>query len=237
MKIQTLGSIVLMAASSAQALELAPFSARYEVLHDGKPTGETTLSLERDGDFWRYRLRVEGTKGLARIAQAEADQWVRLAVKGDALHPVLARAEVNTLFTHRRIITVFDAANGQVRWEGDLDHDRRGPLPLSERATNATLLNLQLGIALAAAPPAKTRLEFDVCEKGRCEAVAWTVLANAPLDSALGRLETRRARREQPNKQRVTTVWYALQGPPAPLRLSQTEAGRPKYELRRLTSR
>lgn len=220
--------------ASEQSLPLQPFSVRYQVLVEGKAQGETTLSLEPEDDDWRFRMRAKGTSGLARIANADVDQWVRFTRSGDALQPLSARTETNTVFGHRRIDTIFDSAHREIRWEGDLNDDRRGPLQLNSGATNSTLLNLQLGLALAAAPSPGAELRFELCEKGRCDPAVWTVLESERVETSLGGVEARRVRREQPNKQRTTTAWYPLQGPPTPLRLYQTEKGEPKYELRQL---
>ena len=53
----------------AQASALQPFTARYEVLRDGKSQGEAVMRLERiEGARWRFSSDVRGTSGMARLS-------------------------------------------------------------------------------------------------------------------------------------------------------------------------
>ncbi len=65
-------------ASTAHAIEPAssqPFSARYEVLRNGRSLGEATLTLARGSDDrWRFESETRGTRGLAALSGVEISE-------------------------------------------------------------------------------------------------------------------------------------------------------------------
>lgn len=214
---------------------LAPFVAHYSVHVDGRERGRSRIALEHGtGDTWRYTLSAEGTRGLARLAGIEAEQVSVFVLEGGTPRLQRSLATREALVGGREVETVFDWILGEARWHGDVDEDRRGPVALTSNAVNAQLLNLALALDARGHGPGDT-LRYRLVERGRADAVAYTVGANQVVDTPLGELQAIPLTSEQPEKQRTTTAWYAPGLPPTPVRVLRMESGKPAYELRLLS--
>ena len=49
----------------AQDAPLAPYTAEYDVIRNGKTLGSSRVSLSRDGSNWRYDADTTGDRGMA----------------------------------------------------------------------------------------------------------------------------------------------------------------------------
>lgn len=225
----------IAAAADTPAATLEPFVAHYSVHLDGRERGRSTLSLERGtGDTWRYTLRAEGTRGLARLAGFEAEQTSVFVLEGGAPRLQRSLSTREALVGGREVETVFDWVLGEARWHGDVDADRRGPVALTSNAVNAHLLNLALALDVHGHAPGDV-VRYRLIERGRADAVAYTIGPAERLPTPLGELHAIPLTSEQPEKSRVTTAWYAPGLPPTPVRVLRTRDGKPEYELRLLS--
>lgn len=213
--------------------ELTPFRAVYEVHLEGSHRGESTLSLERIPSGWRYTVEAEGTRGLARLSGFEASHVSDFALVDGfpRLHRSVARSGM--LMRSRKVTLHFDWERGEARWRGDIDADRRGPLPLPEDAINAPLLNLALALDLRGKGAGEV-LRYHLVDRGRADATAYAVGAPERIEMPYGTWHAIPLRNQRPEKDRITTVWFAPGLPPTPLRIVQEEDGKVKYELRLL---
>lgn len=62
--------VTTFAAAAATAPPLPAFSARYQLLRNGSPIGEATLTLRSSGDSWTFTTVSKGTAGLAGLLGA-----------------------------------------------------------------------------------------------------------------------------------------------------------------------
>jgi hypothetical protein len=227
-----LGVAGLSAVAHAATPALQPFEARYEVWLNGKHQGESTIRLERLGDgHWRHRVAAAGTAGLARLAGVEAEQDSEFRLVAERPRMDAARVRSEAALRRREIRTAFDWQAGTAHWEGDVKPDRRGPLPLEPGATNGPLLNLLLALDVAAAPTG-SRLRYPLFERGRIDRQEYRVGALEAVTTPAGRFDAVPVVHERSRRDRVTTLWFAPGLPPTPVRMLQTEGGKPKYELR-----
>jgi hypothetical protein len=217
---------------AALAAVLQPFEARYEVWLNGKRQGESTISLLQLPDGrWRHRLDAAGTAGLARLAGAEAQQDSDFSLVDSRPRLDVARARSEAALRRREVRTEFDWQRGEARWDGDVKADQRGPVPLERGATNGPLLNMLLALDVSAAS-AGSRLSYPLFERGRLSHQEYRVGGLEMVQIPAGRFEAIPVVTERPAKQRTTTLWFAPGMPPTPVRMLQTENGKPKYELR-----
>src|SRR5690348_13471061 len=74
----------LLFAASAFAAPLPAFTARYQLLKDGSPIGEATLTLSSSGDdSWTFVTDSKGTSGLAAMLGINARETSTFRWKGD----------------------------------------------------------------------------------------------------------------------------------------------------------
>ena len=217
------------------APSLQAFTAHYSVHTDGRERGRSSISLEPGtGDTWRYTLKAEGTRGLARWAGVEAEQVSVFVLQDGSPRLQRSLSTREALVGGREVETVFDWVLGEARWEGDVDEDRRGPVALTRNAVNAQLLNLALALDARGPAPGETLRDRRV-ERGRAGPVSDTIGAPERLDTPLGALDATPLTSEQADKQRTTTAWYAPGLPPTPVRVLRTRDGKPEFELRLLS--
>lgn len=232
MSLRLLGLLLMAVVLPASAVELRAFSASYDVYIDGKQQGRSSVSLiEENPGQWRHLMQAEGTHGLARLSGygMRQDSRFRLVDGRPRLQSAESRSEV--LVRSRTIRTLFDWDAGVARWEGDVKPDQRGPIALSPDAANGALLNMLLALDGSHAP-AGTELRYRLLERGDADDLSYVVGASELVEVPAGRYRAVSLRGERPEKNRVTTAWYAAELPPTPVRLLQVEPGKSSFELR-----
>ena len=223
------------AAPAADAVPLAPFSARYEVLIDGKAQGLSELRLDRTGQGqWQLSLEANSTGGMARLAGLRSSQRSEFAERDGRLRLLRSEVRHRSRVGSRSVVTEFDWTHHSARFSGDLDRDQRGPLALAGqpgRAATRESLNLLLALSAAAAATGEV-LRFDLFHRGERRDSQWQVLAPDVVEVPAGRFQATPVREHR--GERVTTAWFSPSLPPLPLRVLRTDAGDPRYEIRLL---
>ncbi len=74
---------LLLFAGAAFAAPLPAFTARYQLLKDGSPIGEATMTLQPAGkDTWTFTTASKGTEGLAALMSANIQETSTFRWKG-----------------------------------------------------------------------------------------------------------------------------------------------------------
>lgn len=219
-------------AGHAQADTLEPFTARYEVLRDGKSQGEAVMRLERiDGARWRFVSDVRGTSGMARLSGFEMSETTEFESLADGrLKPLSASASGGLSLRRRSIDTVFDWTANEVRWTGDAKPEHRGPAALGADTVNPQILNLALAQRLRAGAEGSIRL--DLVNRGDSDPVEYRVRGSEQVKVPMGEREAVALHHRRTDKDREITLWIDPSLPPAPLRVLQREDGADAFELR-----
>ncbi len=222
---------IVFSVSTAQASELRPFKAIYDVYINGKIQGESEMSLvEESPDLWLHTVEAKGTRGIARMSGFAATQTTQFReINGrPQMQSAMSRSEL--LIRSRAITTTFDWQSGVARWEGDLKADRRSPTPLTDDAVNAGLLNLLLAVDSAKAEPSAV-LRYRLFDRGSADDVDYVVGKTEAINVPAGTFDAVSLLGNRPSKNKVITAWYAAALPPTPVRLLQIEKDKPSYEL------
>ncbi|HET6604969.1 MAG TPA: DUF3108 domain-containing protein [Xanthomonadaceae bacterium] len=227
---------LLMAASPVLAAPgLAPYRAHYEVLVDGKPQGSTRVLLSRVADDrWRLLLDADSTAGMARLAGYRSEQLSDFELRGERLRLVRSVVRNGMRLGTREVVTEFDWEQGQARWSGDVDADRRGPMPLPAHAVTRESLNLLLGYEAAGAEPGQA-LHYELLDRGRSRSVEYRVRPVQTIQVPAGRFEAVPLTERRADRERTTTAWFAPGLPPMPVRVLRSEGGRDRFEMRLLS--
>lgn len=222
----------VVSVGAANSNELQPFKATYDVLIDGKLQGESTMSLvEESKGNWLHTVVAEGTRGMARMSGFAATQTTRFHETSGRPQMLSAMSRNELLIRTREVNATFDWSAGLARWSGDLKPDRRAPTPLAADAVNSALLNLLLAIDSADAQ-ASSVLRYTQYERGSSDPVNYVVGNAEAVKVPAGTFDAVTLRSDRPEKNKTITAWYAASLPPTPVRLVQTEKGKPSYELR-----
>ena len=142
-----------LAASAAQCATPTPFSARYEVLIDGKRAGEASLELQAEGTRWRHSLRAIGTRGLARLAGFTTDQSSLLDWPGERPRLLGAHMRSESLLRDREASVSFDWTQGMLTWSGDISDGEPRSRPIEGTPATGSSLNLQLALEVESRQP------------------------------------------------------------------------------------
>ena len=230
-----LGAVLVCGSALAHAepnQTLKPFRADYEVWVDGSDAGESRIELlAGNSGLLQHRVNAMGTRGLARLARFSTDQSADLQLSNGEVQLVSAKMSASSLLRDRDLSVRFDWARGELHWDGDVDKKQPRNRPIEGIPATGSSLNLQLGLA-AMRQPAGQRLEYVLHDRGKASVLDYVIGAAETIEVPAGRFRAIPVRGERPEKQRITTAWYAEGLPPTPVRVLQMEKGKAKFELR-----
>jgi hypothetical protein len=109
----------------AQDAPLAPFSAEYEVLRNGKAVGSSRMSLTRQGDAWTYDATTTGERGMASLLGLRIEQSMEFAWQDGLPRPTRSRYQQEATLGNRSVAVDYDWQAGRYRLvdrKGEHDH-------------------------------------------------------------------------------------------------------------------
>jgi hypothetical protein len=232
--VRALGALlgVLVALAPVHATEappLAPFELHYEVLRNGSPLGEATLSLtELPDGRWRFTSDTRGTRGLASLAGAEIHEQSEFAWR-DGL-PELQRYRFRQDVAFRTRERSLDRVDGG-RIEST-DGRKSWALDFEPGVVDRHAVALALAAAVAAGASGEIRLR--VADKASIEPHRYRVAGREPVDTPAGRFAAVRIERVREKPGRTTTSWLAADLGHLPVRTLQREPDGETLEMRLL---
>jgi hypothetical protein len=217
----TLGLGLLVAAGTAAAASAtAPeaFVAKYEVLKDGSPLGEATLSLKAMGNNeFEYSNKTKGTSGLAAMLGANVDHSSRFRWTGtvpEALtYDYRMQASIKSNERHLKV----DWSSKQVSVQDNKKSFSYAAVPgMVERNT----LALALGIALRAG---KQEITLPVAVKQEVQNQQFKVSGKETVKVPAGSFDALRV--DRTDADRGFNAWYVPDRYPVPVKLAQKDGG------------
>jgi hypothetical protein len=206
---------------------LQPFSATYQVFHDGHELGQATLQLTHvDGARWRIDLGMQG-RGLARLTGLNLQQSTLFDTDGHAYRPLAQSTVKRAFFSSRKTVGVYDWTRGTATWTGDVKPGHAGPVALRDGDMSGLLIDLAV---IRDAAPGRV-LDYRFVDDGRVRDHHW-IVAPQTETMAAGDLayDAMRANRLQDGGD-DTLIWVAA-GVPTPIRILQREDGADSTDLR-----
>lgn len=205
---------------------LEPFVANYQVLNGGKRLGEATMQVMRDGDaHWRIDLDMRSTRGLTRLAGANAHQSTVFDIVGDAYRPLSQSTARKAALVGKRATAVYDWNRGVASWSGDVKPERAGPIKLQGGDLDALLINLMVVRDLKAGKP----LNYRMVDDGRVKQLSYVVTGKEQIDVGDTPQQATKVISSQNNKQ---TIAWIVDGMPVPARILQRDKGVDASDLR-----
>ena len=110
-----IAAAALLFAANAFAAPLPAFTARYQLLKDGSPIGEATLTLApAGGGTWTFVTDSKGTSGLAAMLGINAKETSTFSWKGDLPQGLSYDYSMDAAFKHKQRNVQFDWAGNTI---------------------------------------------------------------------------------------------------------------------------
>jgi len=217
--LSTILALPALAAQPPAGAVLAPFTATYEVLRNGSPIGESTLSLQRGQDgFWHYRSTIKATHGLAALFGADMDAVSVLRVSDGRPEALRYDYSFDAMFKHKQ-------QQIRVDWNARRVHNEVDGRRSYTYATEPGMVDshsIPLAL-LAALHDGQRDIELPVAVKDRVEHQQYRVSGPAPVKVPAGQFQALRVSRVGDEK--AFTAWYDTRRFETPVKLSQHSGG------------
>ncbi len=212
-------ALPVAAARERTGSSLTPFTATYEVLRNGSPIGESTLSLRRDSDgHWRYRSTIHATHGLAALLGADMDAVSILRVNEGQPETLRYDYRFDAAFKHRRQQLEVDWNTRQVHNQVDGKH------AYAYAAEPGMVESHSIPLALLTVLREGTReIDLPVAVKNRVEHQQFRVTGPVNVKVPAGQFQTLRVKRVGDDK--AFTAWFDIRRFETPVKLSQHSGG------------
>lgn len=209
--------VLLLAALLPLAAHAAPkpFAATYNVSRNGKPVGETTITLLDRGDgTWTLTSQTKGTAGMARMLGLDVKEESNFRWKDGKPEGVAYDFKQDATFKSKQRRTDFDWKAGEVRV---VDNKEQFRYPIKP----GTMDRHSVGVALVQSLAGEAKeTTLTVATKDHLEMQRFTVAANEDVNVPAGSYATKRIDRvDVANKGRS---WIATDVP-APVKVEQVQ--------------
>jgi hypothetical protein len=214
-------------ASIADADELEPFVATYQVFHEGRELGDATMQLAQlEGPRWRIDLGMKG-RGLMRMTGLNVQQSTLFDHQGATLRPLTQSTVKRAFLSSRKSVGVYDWNTRSARWTGDVKKTRTAAIALQDGDMSGLLIDLAV---IRDAEPGRT-MHYRFVDDGRAREHTWVVSPQTEGVS-VGELSYEAMRVERVEDGGDQTILWVAKGVPTPIRILQREDGHDATDLR-----
>ena len=210
--------ILLMAAASAPALAVKPFSADYTASYMGMQGAGRMTIAPAGGNRWKYTMDINSK--VARLSQSTVfedndGKW----------RPVSGTDSSLLLIKKANKEATYDWANGEARWSGDVKAERAGPVKLQAGDLDAMLVNLAVARDAVSGKPMNYRMVDD----GRIKQMNYSVVGTE--DVTIGGKARKATKVSHTDGDKQYLAWV-VEGVPVPVRILQRKDGKDQIDLR-----
>ncbi|HEX6612585.1 MAG TPA: DUF3108 domain-containing protein [Rhodanobacteraceae bacterium] len=170
----------LLLTAGAFAAPLPAFTAHYQLLKDGSPIGEATMTLSHSGEHaWTFVTDSKGTSGLAAMLGINAKETSSFRWKGDLPQGLSYDYSMDAAFKHKQRNVRFDWAGNTITVNDKGEHRFAAQPGALERHT------VVLAIA-AGLKDGKHRFELPVAVRDRIQTQQFAVKGTGPVSVPAG---------------------------------------------------
>ena len=193
---------VALAAGTAVADDLRPFTAEYNVVWKGVGAGRSSLTLKRlDDGRWSYASR-NVARGMFRVAlPGDISQASEFRIVNDKVVPEHFRGDDGTDATRKDVDIRFDWQAGRATGTAE---DRKVDIALEAGMQDGMSVQAALMLELM---HGRTPSSFMMLDKDRVKEYLYTREGTETLETAIGRKETVIFRSRRPESDRSTMYW------------------------------
>lgn len=212
---------LLVAAATASAAEIKPFTADYQANYLGIQGIGRMVLAQTSGNRWRYSLDIGGS--MANLNQTTVFE------NSDGQWRPISNSDTSALLIKRKQKNAtYDWDRGEARWTGDVKPDRAGPVKLQQGDLDAMLINLAIARDVTAGKP----LHYRMVDDGRIKQLNYQVSGKETIKVAGKAHAATKVTRVDGGKQE--TLWV-VEGMPVPARILRRKDGQDEMDLQ-LTS-
>ena len=208
---------VALAAVSAPALAVKPFSADYSASYMGMQ-GNGRMTVAAEGNRWKYTLSI--TSPLADLQQSTVFED-----SNGQLRPISGSDSSKVLTKKKSVNANYDWSRSAATWTGDIKPERAGPIKLQAGDLDALLVNLALVRDSTAGKP----MSYRMVEEGRVKELSYSVVGKEAI--TVGGKSQQATRLSSKSGDKETIAWV-VPGMPVPARILQRENGSDAIDLR-----
>lgn len=208
----------LLFAGSAFAAPLPAFTAHYQLLKDGSPIGEASMTLTpAEAGSWSFTTESQGTSGMAALLGANIHETSTFRWKGDMPEGISYDYSMDAAIKHKQRSVRFDWSGNTIVVNDKGEHHYPAQPGTLERHT--------MVLAIAAGLKAgKHEFELPVAVRDRVEmqhfAVQGKEAISVPAGSFPDALHVART-----DKSGAFDAWFVLGKLPVPVEVSQHDNG------------
>ncbi len=215
---------LLMLATAAQAAgtaPLRPFSARYEVLRNGKELGQATLALRDDGNGpWEFSNETRGTRGIAGMLGVDVTEKSTFRWRDGQPESLSYRYSQEAAIKSKERSVDFDWNTHQARTR---DGKAETTAPLRATAMDRNVVTVAL---MATLKTGAQDADLPVVDKDRVAGQRYRVEGTEELSLRSGPVDAVRvARVRDDNPRKQTTIWFAPRLSWLPVQIEQVDKG------------
>ena len=216
--LRPLVAAAILAAVSAPALAIQPFTADYQASYMCMQ-GAGKMTLVADGSSrWKYSLSV--TSPLANLRQTTVFEDT-----GGQWRPVSGNDSSQVLTKKQNKNATYDWSKGVATWTGDVKPERAGPIKLQAGDMDALLINL----AIVRDVQAGKTTHYRMVEDGRVKDLTYTVAGKEAITVGGQSKQATKVVSKQGDKE---TIAWVVDGMPVPARILQRDKGQDAIDLR-----
>ena len=210
---------VLASHVSAQDTPIAPFTADYEVIRNGKNLGSSRTELRRDGESWRYHSTTTGERGMAALVGFRIEQQLEFRWHDGMPKPQVSSYDQQATLGSRRVDVNYDWNAGRYRLT-----DRKGE---HEHALPAgTVDRYASGLAVAAKlADGETDFTLGVAHADGIRPWRFRVTGEEMVETPSGTIKAVKVERIRDDNERRTISWHDPTRGHVSVRLLQEEDG------------
>jgi hypothetical protein len=228
-KLRTLLAAATVLPAMALAAMPAPYSAHYQVLRNGQPAGESSVSFRATGEGRaELHTRTSGSEGLAALAGASVDERSVLRWREGAPETVSWDYHQKIAWKSRDRSLEVDAAGKRMQLR---DKDKHWSPPYRAGVLDRHSVTVALMQDLAAGHTGELR--YPVPDKDTVATWVFRTGASEKLDTPMGPQRALRVDRVRSDGSgRSTTLWLAPERGYVPVRILQKEPDGETIDMR-----
>jgi hypothetical protein len=219
---------LLMGTSFAHAGEVRPYTATYEAIRDGDPTGTSQFVLRKTSAGWNFQSSTRATHGMYALLGATESESSATTHNEGRLELRSYESKLSGAGQHKRKTTTADPVTGMIAVD-DGKHSNQYPM----QPGVVDKMSLTIAIAEDLASGKRGTLDYPVAGREHIDVQHFTVVGEHTVTVPAGSMRAIEvSRRFDGDTNKATTYWFGIDNGYVPVRILLTESNGAVTDLR-----